>query len=159
MFKVRRDDYKSFKMLLMGWKYDFSSWHLYVLHGTEENLSYLFYLNIRFRYIGLTSRGPSSSSKDQQIRWRSPLSWQTLIRLPSGSSKTEWVLQSSLFISNLSSRLQICGNGDKYQISQGGGSFTIVIRDPEPGDTGCYKCVLQNLEDFFCEMYLDVQRE
>ena len=55
--------------------------------------------------------------------------------------------------------LQICGNGDKYQISQGGGSYTLVIRDPVPEDTGCYKCVLHNLEEFFCETYLDVQRK
>ena len=55
--------------------------------------------------------------------------------------------------------LQICGNGDKYQVSQGGGSYSLVIRDPQLEDTGCYKCVLQNLEDFFCETYLDVQRK
>ena len=32
-----------------------------------------------------------------------------------------------------------CENGFKYQISQGGGSFTIIINDPLPEDTGCYR--------------------
>ena len=34
---------------------------------------------------------------------------------------------------------KVCENGDKYQITQGGGSYTIVISDPTPEDTGCYK--------------------
>ena len=34
---------------------------------------------------------------------------------------------------------KFCENGDKYQITQGGGSYTIVISDPTPEDTGCYK--------------------
>ena len=35
--------------------------------------------------------------------------------------------------------LQVCENSSKYTIGQGSGSFTIVIHNPEPEDTGCYK--------------------
>eukprot|EP00092_Neocalanus_flemingeri_P000855 GFUD01000912.1.p1 GENE.GFUD01000912.1~~GFUD01000912.1.p1 ORF type:complete len:2609 (-),score=679.76 GFUD01000912.1:80-7906(-) len=50
-----------------------------------------------------------------------------------------------------------CSNGEKYQVTQGGGAFTLVIKNPSPEDTGCYKCVLDNLKELFCETYLDVQ--
>ena len=34
---------------------------------------------------------------------------------------------------------KVCENGEKYHVSQGGGSYTIVVYNPTPDDTGCYK--------------------
>ena len=65
-------------------------------------------------------------------------------------------------------------SNEKHQLCQGGGSFTLVIRNPSPEDTGCYRyaelfsmssqteifpcrCALVNQEEIFCETYLDVQ--
>ena len=37
--------------------------------------------------------------------------------------------------------------------------FTLIIKNPEPGDSGRYTCVIRECNDLTCKVVLDVERK
>jgi hypothetical protein len=54
---------------------------------------------------------------------------------------------------------QECHKGPKYAFINDDDVFTLIVKNPEVGDTGKYTCVIRECNDLTCKAYLEVERK
>jgi hypothetical protein len=62
-------------------------------------------------------------------------------------------------VSNVFSREQECHKGSKFSFINDDDVFTLIIKNPEVGDSGRYTCVVRECNDLSCKGYLEVERK